>query len=77
MDEEEVARYITNRQHTQDIAVLGVDLLEIVNDIDRDEDTACQDGDTGEQPAHESQETKEGDCIETDFFDELRLFRVD
>jgi len=71
---EKASRDITNGEHTQDVPFLGIDFPQVVDDVDRDEDTARENGNTGEEGTHEAQKPQEGNSIETDLVKQLRLF---
>jgi hypothetical protein len=57
VDIEEGPFDISDRQHAQVVSVLVGNFGQVVVNVDGDEDGACEDGDTGEEPTEEVQET--------------------
>lgn len=51
MSDEKVATHVANGKHAEDVAFALLYMLEVVDNIDRNEDTTCEHGNAREQPA--------------------------
>ena len=48
------SRDVTDGKHAEDVPLLGFDILQIVDNVDGDEDTAGESGDAREDGTHEA-----------------------
>lgn len=74
---EPITTDVLDSHHTQEIPVGGFDIVDIVGDIDGNEDGADEDGNTAEEPTHETEEAEEGNRIETDLIEQLWFLGID
>lgn len=68
---EEGAFNVADCEHAEDVAAFGGDGAEVVDDIDWDEDGACEKGNAAKQPSHETKKTKVSDSVKADFVQEF------
>ena len=61
--EEDVTRDISDSEHTQYITSAGIDVSQVVGDVDRDENTTADECDCREEVSKHAKETKECDGI--------------
>jgi hypothetical protein len=73
---EQIPRDITDGKHTKNIPGIRLDVSKIVGDIDGDKDTACEESNASEEPAHKSGKAEKDNGVKTDFIQEFRLFGV-
>jgi hypothetical protein len=73
---EQIPGNITDSKHAKDIPGFWVNVPKIVGDIDGNQDTACEQGNATEEPAHEAGEAQKSNGVKTDFIQEFRLFGV-
>jgi len=50
VSEEQVATNVSNSEHGKEVTVLGVDVFEVVGNVDRNENATCENGDASEEP---------------------------
>ena len=67
---------VAKGEHGKHVSARGVDILEVVDHVDGNENTACEDSNGREEPSNHAQETKEGDSIESDFVQQFAIFGV-
>lgn len=76
MHKQQIPCNVPDSEHAQHRAVIALDVLQVVNDVDGEEDRACEDGDEREEPSEHAKKTKECRCIEANFVYEFRFFGV-
>ena len=74
---EHVVVDVPDGEHGQDVTRFCWDVPYVVDDVDGDEDSACHEGDSGEQPTAETTKAEVDDGVEPDLLDKLGLLRVD
>ena len=73
VDEEPLASYVTDGEHAEDVALLWVDVAEVVKDVDGNETTTGDEGDGEEEPSEHTKKAQVRDGVQAEQAEQLRL----